>query len=150
MKMYLAMLFACSMFAFAMDDQDDQDFWEDLDSKITEKSVELIHLLDQSEEHGATQGVIGATILEKEDDYPQEVVSFLRKLAEGPVTNLHGVVAKNNSGSLECKVTWNSYNKKYSGTLENKKYSPDTWQTRQLSDQKAEQYYVQLLAYLKQ
>ncbi len=135
------MLLVCSMSLFAMDDQDD--FWKGLDLRITQGGIEL---LNQTEETDTTQEV---NILEEEDDYPQKVVDFLRKLVEGPVTNLHGIVAKNNSGQLECKVTCNSDNKKYSGILENNGYNSDTWQSRQLSEQKAEQYYVQLLDYLK-
>lgn len=59
----------------------------------------------------------------------------------GIITKLHGIVAKSDTGHLECKLTYNSSSDKYSGTLINKRYSYSEWYSHSLDNQKAQEYY---------
>ena len=58
---------------------------------------------------------------------------------------LKGTIASNETGHLECKVTFNPTTNTYSGKLTNHRYAKTEWHSMELDTIEAQQYYQQLL-----
>ena len=67
-----------------------------------------------------------------------------KQQVRNPITTLKGIVARNATGNLECKVTYNAITKIYAGTLINNHYSMAEWYSQELDAAEAQQYYQQL------
>lgn len=69
----------------------------------------------------------------------------LNQGAQSSRRTLKGIVARSETGSLECTVTHDSVANTYSGTVYNRRYSASEWESSELDREEAQKYYQQLL-----